>query len=454
VNGLTPPPPPAPLPPVAPPRTWRFPTPHRRTLANGLTVLVYDLPMRPIATAELVLDLPLCAEPTGWDGVATIAVRALDEGTTSQDAESFAEELDRRGATLRTEARHGGLHLGLDAPVWHLEDTLALLAEAVQTPTFPRWEIDRLVHERLDQIAQERAHPPRRALQEFMAAAFDGRFGRPVGGSTDTVARLDAQAVAAFWRAHISPDRGGLVLAGDFRVLDLETIVEHQFAGWQPEQAHVVEPETPIPRPGPRVVLVDRPGSVQTQLVLGLAGPDRHDPAWAPLTVASHTLGGTLTARIDSVLREERGYTYGLRARFDPSRRGGVFTIFGSVHTAVTGPALDELRMIIDRFLAHGIRVEERNAAVDFLTRVAPMRYEGARAVAAEAASVLAGDLPETFIDANLDRIRSCTAEQATAAFFSRVRPEDFILAAVGDASRVLDALRAAGLGEVTVVCP
>ena len=61
-------------------------------------------------------------------------------------------------------------------------------------------------------------------------------------------------------------------------------------------------------------MIVDRPGAVQTQLLIGRTGPDRHDPVWPSLVVGTYCLGGTLTSRLDRVLREEKGYTYGVRA--------------------------------------------------------------------------------------------------------------------------------------------
>src|ERR1039457_4681641 len=134
------------------------------------------------------------------------------------------------------------------------------------------------------------------------------------------------------------------------------------------------------PRPAPpvtaddtgRVVIVDRPGAVQTQLLIGRGGPDRHDPRWPALVLGTYSLGGTLTSRLDRVLREEKGYTYGVRA-FEQVLRSpaphaagraagvSVLAISGSVDTASTGPALDDVWTVLRTLAAEGLTETERD---------------------------------------------------------------------------------------------
>lgn len=90
---------------------WAFPAPERSQLPNGLTLLTSHRPGQQVVAVEINLVAPLDAEPAGLDGVATIMARALSEGTDTLDAEEFAAELERCGATLDAHADHPGVRV-------------------------------------------------------------------------------------------------------------------------------------------------------------------------------------------------------------------------------------------------------------------------------------------------------------------------------------------------------
>ena len=193
---------------------------------------------------------------------------------------------------------------------------LGLLAEALHTPTFAGSEVERLVRNRLDEIPLELADPGRRAAKQLAQELFpaSARLSRPRRGTEDTVARIDAAGVRAFYQAHVRPAAATAVVVGDLTGIDLDAVLAATLGGWTGDAAE------PLPMPAAaaddtgRVVIVDRPGAVQTQLLIGRTGPDRHDRVWPALVLGTYCLGGTLTSRLDRVLREEKGYTYGVRA--------------------------------------------------------------------------------------------------------------------------------------------
>ncbi|NUP31878.1 MAG: insulinase family protein, partial [Streptomycetaceae bacterium] len=119
-----------PRPGAGPEKAWTFPAPERGKLANGLSVLRVHRPGQQVVAVELLLDAPLDAEPDGIDGVATIMARALSEGTDTMDAETFAAELERCGATMDAGADHSGVQVALDVPASRLDRALGLMADA------------------------------------------------------------------------------------------------------------------------------------------------------------------------------------------------------------------------------------------------------------------------------------------------------------------------------------
>lgn len=442
------------------PREWSFPLPDRSTLPNGLTVLRSDRPGQRVIAVEIHLPAPLGTEPAGQEGVATLMARALSEGTDTLSAEEFAAELERCGATMAAHADHAGVRASLEVPASRLPRALALLADALRAPAFPDSEVERLVRNRLDEIPHELANPGRRAAMALSAALFPAtsRMSRPRQGTAETVARVDAKAVRAFYEAHLRPATATAVIAGDLSGIDLDGLLKDTLGAWTAPSGAPQAWTTPAADDTGRVVIVNRPGAVQTQLAIGRTGPDRHDQVWPAQKIGVYCLGGTITSRLDRVLREEKGYTYGIRAygQVLRSTAGGaglsLLSIRGSVATEVTGPALADLWAELRALASQGLTDEERDAAVRYLVGVAPLRFETAAGVAGTLADQVEEELADDYQAWLHARLADTGTVEATTAVVRAFPADRLVTVLVGDAERIAAPVRELGIGEVTVL--
>ncbi len=443
-------------------RPWAFPAPERATLASGLTVLRCHRPGQQVVAVEVCLSTPLDAEPEGLDGIAAIMADALSEGTSEHTAEEFAAELERCGATLDSHADYLGGRLSLEVPVSRLPRAVGLLAEALR---------GRLRRQRGRAAGPQPAGPdpagerqPRPARgQAAVARAVPGesaRMSRPRQGTEETVRRIDAAGVRAFYQAHVRPATATAVVVGDLAGLDLDAVLADTLGAWTGDSAGPLPAiQTPADDTG-RVVIVDRPGSVQTQLLIGRTGPDRHDAVWPALVIGTYCLGGTLTSRLDRVLREEKGYTYGVRASQqvlqspDPARAPGssLLAISGSVDTESTGPALGDLWTVLRTLAAGGLTGAERDVAVQNLVGVAPLRFETAASVAGTMADQVQQHLADDYQGQLYARLAQTGTDAATAAVVAAFPENRLVTILVGDAGQIQAPVEALGIGPVTVV--
>jgi zinc protease len=440
-----------PQPTLAPPGVWRFPTPIRTRLENGIETVVFSLPGQHVVSANLVLDIPLNAEDRATEGMANICARVLDEGSRQHDGEEFAELLETEGAGFGVELSLAGLQAVLDVPASHLNRALHLFAEAVREPTLAERDVNRHVQLRLAEIEQSQANSAQSANIAFRAAVYDesSRASRMNGGEPETVSQVDRGVVAGFHTEQFGPARATLIMAGEFAT-DPVALAQECFGDWQnPAQQEV---PTQLPASAPRrVLLVDRPGAVQADIRYGGFGIDRLDPRWSDITVAGYAMGGAFLSRLNAVLREDKGYTYGVRMNFTPLHSGGSFAVQGSFRTEVAVDALHITRELID-VSSRPFRQQEVDEAVAFLVGVSPLRYATADGVADQAATQVLAGLPEDYVDRSLALLRSVTPESATAAYESLVRPDELTLVVVGDAERMAEPLRAAGYGDLVVI--
>jgi zinc protease len=439
---------------VAPPRPWTFPTAVSTTTRAGTPVHVFHRPGQYVATVRVTLLMPLQAEPRDREGIATIMARTLDEGTQLRSANEFAAALERHGAAYGVDVTSDAVHVEISVPVSHLAEAVELLAEAVTKPAFNPDDVGRHVTIRLGEISQERAGAAYRAREAFSAALFApaSRRSRPTGGTPDTVRELDSAQVAAFYRGQVGPQRAQILFAGDTGAGGVEQVAEvidRAFGEWSADGGEQVLTPEPEYVTGSRIVVVNRPGSVQSQLLIGCPGPDRRSELWGACAVASHVVGGTISSRVDRVLREEKGYTYGTRSGFTAPSRGGVFTLSGSVRNEVTAEAVDEaVRLLLEA--RDGLTDKEVSEAKDNLIRTAPLRYEQADSIAQQVGSNIACGVPLDFADTYLGQIAATTAESATAAYNTYVGDAGLLVVVVGEESAIRDRLAGLDLGEVT----
>lgn len=436
---------------VRPPAAWAFPEPRSAQLPNGLRLLCVDLPGQHVLSLRVALRAPVSHEAAGAEGATVLMVRALDEGTLRHTDEELADLLERHGIAWGAGAGERGVHLGAEVTARHLGVALELLTECLGEPTFPEQQVARMVRHRLTDIAHDRADPGARASLEFIATYFDPRDRPhlPLGGTPASVAGLTPGHLRER-HAVLGPEGGTVVLVGDLSTLDDPVaLVASTLGGWTGAAA------APGP-PGPArraqdaggVVVVPQPGLAQTELYLGRPGPDRRTPhGWGTYQALGMVLGGAPHARIDQVLREQRGYTYGIRAGFRPRSVGGLCVVGGSVRADATVPAVEELLEILDTPGADLTDREVREAA-DFLAMTAPGRYLTADAVADEIVSLVSDGLEPQTVTRTLADLQGLTVERVAAAWEEVRTGPGWTLVAVGDPDQ-LQGLSEVGLGPV-----
>ncbi|MHB1007867.1 MAG: M16 family metallopeptidase [Propionibacteriaceae bacterium] len=410
---------------------WSFPAAREHTLSNGLRVWVFDLPGQYVTSVAMALDLPLTAEPAGSDGIANIAAHALDEGTRALPGPSYSETLEGTGAVIGAGVSQLATHVSIDVPVTGLVEAFPLLADAIRTPALADEDVLRHIGLRRAEIQQVLANSAQLAAALVPAAVFDDRWraSRPTGGSTATLEAFGPEDVRAFHATHYSPTGSTLVVAGDFAGLDPLALAEAAFGDWLdagPSGRH----EAPSGA-APRRRLVSRPGAVQADVRIAAPAVDRTDPRWAAFHIACSVLGGTFQSRLNTELRERRGFTYGVSMSTTQLRHGGYAVVGSSFRTEVVPEAVTEALRLLDVAAKPFTAAEVRRAA-SYLTRVAPLRYATASGVSQQAVVLSSMGLDWRHVDESMALIRQVTPEQATAAF-TEIWPEDPAVIVVGD---------------------
>lgn len=435
----------------ADPRPWSFPSFERLEIAGG-RVIACHLPGKPLAVVSLILTAGATSEPGGREGVALLLARALSEGTTHRDAYGFAVAGERLGAGWRADTDWDSMRCGFEVPADQLLAATELLAEAVREPALDDATLTRVRDERLDELALDLSQPGPRASMAFANAVFtaDSRYSRLDGGDVDSLTALTPDDIRAFHRERIGPSAATLVLVGDLSGTDVDAVGRVMFEGWHNDVSPAPSPTVTTTGGSRRIVLVDRPGSVQSMVYAGHDGPSRKTPDYVPMTTMSLALGGMFNSRLNLKLREEKGYTYGAFGGFDCRRDGGIFVARAAVQTGVTGAAVADLMTELESMHDGGLTPEELERARSYRAGIFPINFAGPGSVAAGLGDVVVHGHADDHFDRLRAEIQATTLDQVNETAGTRLRPDDAVIVIVGDAAAVRGDLTGLPLEVVT----
>ena len=435
------------------PRPWTFPAFERRSVAGG-RMLTAHLPGKALAVTSLVLDAGAVVEPLAHAGVSEIVARAMAEGSAGRDSYEFGVAGERIGATWRSSTDWDSLRVGFEVPAGDLAAATALLADAARSAEFADDVLERVLDERIDEISIERSQPAVLAGEALGSALFqpESRYARPDGGDPESIGSLQHADIRAYRDDRIRKDAATLVVVGDLDGIDLDGLGHTVFDGWDGAGSGTPAPTVGSRGPGRRVVVVDRPGSVQSVVMMGHDGPQRAIDDYVAMTTMALVLGGMFSSRLNMKLREEKGYAYGAFGGFDTRKHGGVFAARAAVQSEVTVAALADMLAEIERVHQEGITAEELEQARSYRAGVFPVNFAGVGSVAAGLGDVIVHGFADDHFDALRSKIIDVTLDEVNATATTRLRPEDLVTVVVGDASGFAKELESLDLGPVEII--
>lgn len=418
------------------------------TLANGLTVIHSRKAGLPLVSASLVVRAGQGANPADRPGLATFVAAMLPEGTAKRSAQQIAESVATLGVTMQAHANQEEARVDFSGLKSSAREGLALMADVVQNPSFAAPEVERKRAQLLAALAQNREQA------DQLAGTIAGRVvygeGHPLApaalGDEASLKAIDAAALRAFWQGHYRPERAALVVAGDLSEAELRALVEPLFGAWTPAAAAAAEAPLPVARPtAARTVIVDKPGAPQTALAVVAPGPFAGVPDAASIKVMNAALGGLFTSRLNTQLREVKGYTYGISSGYTMGREHGQFGIHGSVRTDVTGASLVDMWKEIEGMRAKPMGAAELGRVRNALLLSLPGLFDTNAAVVGGYAGNWATGQPLGAIASLPAKYGAVTAATALKAARQHLDPAQLIVVAVGDKAKVLPQLEAIG---------
>src|SRR5689334_915316 len=425
--------------------------PQEAKLSNGLRVLLIENHKAPSFTMQLVVLTGGLVDAPGKSGQALMTAALLREGTASLTSREISERIDALGSTLAANSSTSAATSTVTSSglIENFDRTLDIFADVVRNPKFTPPELETLKSRLLAQLQVANSQP------SFMAQS---QLGRAIYGEHPAASPLPPEAaikgltsddLVQFHGAYYRPNNAFLAVLGDVTMKQLLPKIERAFAGWQQRDVSLVAIPQPKPPEKMHIILVNRPGSVQTSLLLGHLSVERTNPDYFPLLVMNHILGGDPAARLFLNLRESKGYTYGASSNFSAYKYPGLLTAGADVRTEVTEGALKEFFYEIKRINDEEVTATELENAKRGLVGSFATSLDSPTAQLVNLIQLQVYGLAPDYWDVYPQRIAEVSAADVQRVAQKYLNPSEVQIVAVGDAAKVRAALEKYGTVEV-----
>jgi len=437
----------APHPNVTLPIVWR------EELDNGLRVLGIEHTELPLVRFALTIPGGMLLDGTNKVGVANLMAALMNEGTQQRTAAELQDAIRDLGAGLRVSAGRETVVLRGNCLAKRFPTTVSLLEEVLLEPRWDPDEFERLRKRTLENIKRRRANPEALASEVYDRLVYGDNhvFAYPRTGTPESVSAVTLEDLKTRYARSLSPSEAYLAVAGDVSPAEVRRAFASLAARWRPHTVELPRFPRPAALSKPRVCFVDVPGAPQSQIRIGYLAMAYTDPDFYPANVMNFKLGGAFNSVLNTILREEKGYTYGAHSGFDGTRLPGPFTAEAAVTASAT---LDSMKIFRDRMRAYrnGISEEELASTRNAILGSTARRFESLDALLGMLNRIAAYGLPDDYVRHRERIVREMTLDRHRKLAQKHIVPDRMLFFVVGDAATQREPLESLGLGPAELL--
>ncbi len=422
------------------PKPFALPAPVRFTLDNGLEVTLVAYGAMPKVNVQLNLGSGNAYESASETWLADLTARLVREGTATRNATAISNEAARMGGSLNVNAGEDRATIAGEVLSEFAPDMLRLVADVATNPAFPASELERLKGDLVRQLSIAKSQPQPLAQEAFRKALYGDH---PYGRMFPTAEQLQGYTLAqaqAFYERTYGAAGAQLYVAGRFDQGAVEKAAREAFSGLR--RRTPAQRPTPAPKSRREIHLVDRPGSVQSTLVLGAPVIPPGSPDWVPLQVTHTLLGGYFSSRITANIREQKGYTYSPFAQLSTRKGDAYWAENADVTTAVTGASLKEIFFEIDRLQREPPPEKELRAVQNYLAGTFVLQNSTRQGIIGQLANLELQGLSDDYLKTWVQKVDAVTPAQVSETARKHLKADAFTIVVVGDRKAIEDQIK------------
>jgi zinc protease len=423
----------------------KLPRPVERQLSNGMKLLVVESHRVPTITLRMNMPSGDLRDPASMPGVSDATAALIRLGTKTRSSKDIADAVAELGASLSFGSSQGESTIFLSSMTENFDAALALLADVLLNPTFPQDELDKYKTRLRTQLEQAKSSPGFPANDLLMKLLYPDDSRRYTHPTVESLSKITRESLLEHYKTYYVPSGEWAGISGDISPRDAVAKLDKVLGAWKGGPVAHVTMKFPEPLSEKKVFLIPRPNSVQTLLMVANHAIDRKSPDYLECQVMNRVLGSGPSSRLFRIIREEKGYTYGIGSGFSATRYLNHFTASTSVRTEVTEPALAELLAQFADIRNRAVPADELADAKSAIVASFVLGLESSSQVLSRWMEQRMDGLPEDYWDTYTAKVMAVGAEDVQRVAKKYVPLDNIRIIAVGDATKIAELLKKFG---------
>lgn len=400
---------------------------------GGIEAWLVEDHLNPIVSLHLAFRGGSALDPKGKEGLANMVSTLLDEGAGDLDSKAFQQTLGDNSITLRFSAARDSFGARVQTLTEYRDLAFDLLRQAMTQPRFDAEPVSRLRAQLLANLRHESEDADAIAGKTLMKALYpDHPYGRPTGGTPDSVAAIQIADMRAFVKERLALDTLAIGVVGDITAKELAPLLDKTF-GALPAKAAPWKVAEVAPKTAGRTIVIEKPLK-QSNILFADRGLMRKDPDFYAAYVMNHILGGGgFTSRLYTEVREKRGLAYSVYTYLHPMDRSAIYAGGAGTANARVAETLKVVRDEWDKLAKDGVTEAELTAAKQYLTGSFPLRFTATERIASILVGMQTEDLGIDYLDKRNSYIEAVSLGDIRRVARKLLHPDDLTIVVVGE---------------------
>jgi predicted Zn-dependent peptidase len=431
------------------PTELKLPKPEVEKLPNGMRIIWFNNDRIPVVDLDLALRSGSRDDPSGKSGTAELVAATLDRGAGELSAREIAQKVESLGATRSISADDESFHVSVHGLAPDSDTFLGLIAKMVRKPTFPAQEVKNEQARMLDGWNRLAEYGDSLVELAYRRSLTQGTpYARGAILSSHELAKIKRDDLVSWWRSHFTPANATLMVVGKVDRKAFHDRIVQLFGDWSGAAPHQEKKNFRSlnfkPQPG-EVILLDRPSLNQAQVRIGFRAPLIQDSRHYPLAVANALLGEYFHSRLNTLIRDQLGLTYGIGSSYNYNRDLAVFSISAATRNEATAQVIEKTVEVLKNLKSTPVPSDEVATAKEYLIGGFPLSTATLESVAGRWMLYDLYDLGPDRLNQFVPKIASVQPSDVTSAVASSFDLKHLIIAVAGDAKAIEPVLKKQG---------
>lgn len=427
---------------------FRFPEFSYEEISPGMKIIFYNDNTQPLINIRINFNNGASCE--NIPGLMKFTLKLMTTGTKKRSYTDISNEIETIGASLSANAGWDEAMIGISCLNSFTSEAIDILFDLTFNSVFDNKEIERYRKKHVSSLQQNLTNSSYLAQMAFNSGIYENHsYARPLKGTIDSVEKITQSDIIGAYKKLLSDRNVWMVVSGNFDKENISKNIREKIKQIKLNKSQENQIDSPRYPEKSRIILIEKSRPSQTSIRIGKQSINMSHPDYYALQVANTIFGGFFMSRLNELLREEKGYTYGIGSTISTRKNASIFGIASEINLDATRQAIDDILSEMQKMTEEPVNEDELNRAIQYIMGSFSRSIETPGQISSLIQTMISFNLGTDYFDIFYKRMSNINAEEVFEIQKKYFKPENLVLAAAGNINHLNSIL--GDLGEVYV---